>query len=199
LNKRDANMKNIIMNHLLTAIVLATMTGCAALDVEPDYEFKEDKNTGLLIVAVTHKTDTVILRLRSKDNSIDEAIMTHTSAAPMDFDNPKGRLAVIELPPGDYEFYQWETFLPGLRYTSPSFSAPFTIRKGQAVYVGSLYAYVDVTSWGGPRPLIDQELTVTDESERDIALFTKRYPNIQKDNVTVSIPDITEGWGLINK
>jgi hypothetical protein len=108
-------------------------------------------------------------------------ISIETNKNPLDWQSPKGRLVVIELDSGSYQFYRW-AFLLGVQRVLPDkdFAIPFEILPGKATYIGNLHFGISLKTR-------DYELTVSDQSDRDLTLFHKRFGNIKSSDVIRSI------------
>lgn len=100
-------------------------------------------------------------------------------------DAPCGRLAVIELQPGEYEFYSWRGgtssgpggFTVTVRSTEP-FSKRFRVIPGKAVYLGNVHFSV---SRSGPFQRAPYQMRVSDLRQRDLALLHQKNPRITPD------------------
>lgn len=109
----------------------------------------------------------------------------------------KGLVFALELPVGEYEFYdlkflrndgggQW-----GYR-SSNEFSLPFFVEAGQTAYLGSFIAYAEgididrpwAASFGG-------QFRVSDKFERDRELITEIHPDIPADSVQARLLERT--------
>lgn len=96
---------------------------------------------------------------------------------PSDFAGTFGRLYVLKLKAGDYEFKTWSFTLaePGERTTvhtpakTPA-ALPFKVVAGRATYLGSFSA-----SKAAER---DIAVTIEDQSKRDVPVFAQKCPNV---------------------
>jgi hypothetical protein len=100
-----------------------------------------------------------------------------------------GRVFVRRLPPGNYEVHGFR-FAGTRQFRSRRpFSIPFTIRPGQATYIGN---FARAPSLGTP---LQRTLgavgffVISDRSERDVALARGRFPELPP--VTVEVTDVT--------
>ena len=168
-------------------LVFLSLTGCAKINVQTDYQLQQDKQVGLLVMSVTHNTRAVTLHYENMDNHADDVIMTSTIHDKIDFTQPKGRLVVSELPVGKYHIYQWQTDVDGFHYTSPLLSIPFTIEQGKAVYIGGMNINAKVIY---PFMKVEYEHVIKDKSERDLALLKKKYPKLDISNLKVNISNV---------
>jgi hypothetical protein len=103
---------------------------------------------------------------------------------PADDSNRSGRedsLAVLRLPPGEYEVHGWKAVLPS-RYGSdvltPSRARAyrFRVEAGKAVYVGNIELELAATD--------SARISVRDEAARDLVLLKKRLPSLSDEDIT---------------
>ena len=91
-----------------------------------------------------------------------------------------GRVAVLRLPPGTYELYDWTVAMPaahGWDDLSPkqSMAFRFDIVAGRASYLGNLDLRIDDRG--------SYDLAVGDRATRDLALVAHRFPFLGTKNV----------------
>jgi len=107
--------------------------------------------------------------------------------APVPENQPCGRLAVLELPEGEYEFHSWHGTLTRAAPLQPSriqarekFSKWFRVTAGQAVYLGNVNIHVIEECADGPLHLagsrVSYSVDVNDMQERDLALLYRKDP-----------------------
>lgn len=109
------------------------------------------------------------------------------TAEPLDILNngkPVGRLAVLRLPPGNYEFHGWKVKAPdthGEREYAPAqaYSYRFSIKPGAATYIGRLHLDLD-----GQR---SQRLTLEDQRHEDLATLGKKHPGLSAAPVDIAV------------
>jgi hypothetical protein len=87
----------------------------------------------------------------------------------------QGRLAVVRLPPGEYELYSWRVREPNRygesEYAPPNnFSYRFRIRAGEATYIGRLNLYV------GERNAV--RIAVEDRHQEDLKVLELKHPTL---------------------
>lgn len=105
-----------------------------------------------------------------------------------------GKVHVEHLEPGDYEVYTWSLVGNGmvseldLMPHRGDFSLPFTIKPGQATYVGN-FAAVAIGGEGVPPGAIFYYV-VSDKHERDIAIARQKEPNLPP--VTIQVTDVSK-------
>jgi hypothetical protein len=92
-----------------------------------------------------------------------------------------GRLAVIELAPGDYEMRRWVINVSNrAAYTSTrSFGYRFTISPGKATYLGNVH--VDIQR--GPTSALPFAVSLEDRRERDLPIFHRKYSAVRAEDV----------------
>lgn len=179
----------LIVSLLLSSCVTAT------LNIEKDYSMSPGIGKGVVIASLTRHgyqdlSFFVQIKLRGigskyegKVNVTGDYVSEDDWACP-NFSNipankPCGRLMVIELPQGDYEYYSWiggsnnSTIKP-----KKDFSKKFTVVSGKAVYIGNIHIGI-----GGRR----FSMAVQDKQDRDLELFLIKYQNIKKEDIVVSI------------
>lgn len=109
------------------------------------------------------------------------------TAEPLDIlsdGKPVGRLAVLRLPPGNYEFHGWKVKAPdshGEREYAPAqaYSYRFSIKPGIASYIGRLH--LDLESQRS------QRLMLEDQRREDLATFGKKHPGLSAAPVDIAV------------
>ncbi len=105
---------------------------------------------------------------------------------PSDFDHTFGRLYVLKLKAGDYEFRKW-SFTQGRpnerTKVNPAKKSlgklPFKVAAGRVTYLGSF----------SPSMVSDRELSVTvvDQGKRDMETFAKKCPTADANNINLQL------------
>jgi hypothetical protein len=164
--------------------IAVLLAGCAHLNLEPEYTLANKPGKGVLVMSMTYTPDspTFTLVYRPVGTTDRDALVSNTIPHPEDWKNPAGRLVVIELPAGQYEIFQWAG--NALESRRP-FSVPFTVSTGKATYIGNVH--VEVRRERGTF-----QVTVTDNSDRDLPLFHGRYKNMKSTDVVTSISTVTK-------
>lgn len=95
-----------------------------------------------------------------------------------------GRLAVIRLLPGDYEFHTWQVREPspyGETEYRPArdFVYRFSIRPGEITYVGRLSLHLGQGN--------TERIAIEDRQAEDTDLFSKKYPALRTARFTASV------------
>lgn len=165
---------------LVTAMTIA---GCVASNLARDYVLKASTGIGLLVFSYTtnEKADNPYLDYRNMMTGDEGEILRNTNKEPLDWESPaKGRLVVLELDSGLYEFYSWSIVRLGM--AGRGFSVPFEIFPGKVTYAGNIHLTV-----------LDEglfNLQVTDAFERDLALFHRRFYNVHDNNVVKHVSNL---------
>lgn len=166
------------------AIASFTLTG-KALDEYSDFEFRfrlVQDNTQPVVTKRHFDSATQHARLttRSDDRDLlDGRVVvkgSHSSEA-LDINengSSKGRLAILRLPAGEYEFFAWRLRRAGAlgstEYGPPqNFSHRFTVAPGSATYLGQLDLRMDSKS---------AAVAVSDRRGRDFALIQQKMPSL---------------------
>jgi len=184
------------MKRSLAAVILVFLLAGCSRSVKPDFELKPDSTTGVVIVSMTASgriPGELLFYLRPMGNviSLQPRAMQVFGPTKDQIDwpilksgnppnQPPGRLAILELSPGQYEFYRWSGGVGGnMIAQSRPFSYPFEVRAGEVVYLGTLHLN---------RP-DDQKYTMTtgDRRERDFALLQKRLPNVAPEKIVTRL------------
>lgn len=168
---------------LFIAALLSVLSGCATFNVAKDYALDNKPASGLLVTSFTHTTQSMVLAYRSKDGKTG-TVMTGNIQDPLDWTGPNGRLVVIELASGDYEFVEWRSQSGNMLYTSKPFSIPFSVSSGKATYIGNIHvAMVEFTGL--------YKVGVVDKKDRDLPLLHSKYPKLRATDVVTSISTAT--------
>lgn len=105
-------------------------------------------------------------------------VKDHALAEPLDViesGKPIGRVAILRLPAGEYELYDWKLVEPS-RYGGNAFNPArpfryrFKIEGGRAVYLGNLD--LRVTEQDTSR------ISIENKAQRDLALLAKKLPSM---------------------
>jgi hypothetical protein len=179
------------------SIIFIFLSGCGASNITKDYSLDKSKGTGILLASMTQaglpSSFNMFVHLRGVDNKYSNEVPvtdvfvsvdwpcpflgTSTEAAPC------GRLAVIELPQGEYEFYSWSgSSNNGKTSTTVSarkeFSQRFKVAAGKVTYVGNMHFSVARGSYA---------LNALDKRDRDLPLFHSKYLRITPKDIQINI------------
>lgn len=194
---------NIFRTFTVYLFVLFTLllNGCAARNIAREYSLDEAKGTGIMLVSVTQaglpSSFNMFADLRGVDNDYKSAVAITDIFFVLSADwrcppfgtstedKPCGRLAVVELPQGEYEFYSWHGGSGGAPGTvrksvraRQEFSKRFKVTAGKVVYIGNIHFSVSGGSYA---------IKIIDKRERDLPLFYSKYPKIPSDKIQIDI------------
>ncbi len=184
--------------------ILFFLFGCSYGKISSDYVIEKNSDKGVAIMSFTisgTRDVPISLRYRQLKRNLGTsfgAIPFFEFSEELDWKYPKkisriprgefeGRLVVFQLPPGDYEFHSLslpDGFDEAYWRFPDAFSFKFKILPQKAHYIGNVHLWIDY----GHRSLW-YELFHTNEAERDLALFHKKYPLIKKDEVVFQTPE----------
>lgn len=124
------------------ALLIADTQGCATFNVDQGYDLKPTAATGILAVGFTFEgtDDNGSWRYRRIDLRDKGDINFWTHRDPIMWQQPYGRLAIVELAAGEYEFYDW---MGSTVEAQTYFSIPFSVRPGRVTYLGRLHLSMD--------------------------------------------------------
>jgi hypothetical protein len=225
--------RKILLNLSILFTVVLVLTYCAPTpkiirlkNIGEDYTLDDTQGKGVLIVSLTRsgwKGCSILLDLRGVDNDykaevsiIEKKSLFERKKVETDWkcpmfgkipeDKPCGRLAIIELPQGEYEFFSWHGFETRMVPNSaggftrmqssvfvwppPEFSERFKVIAGKAAYLGNLHISLrKKLKMGRIHPYRDirYKLKIADMSERDLPLFYQKNPMMTADKVVVNI------------
>jgi len=110
-------------------------------------------------------------------------ITFHTIYDPLIWQHPRGRLVFIELPDGDYEFFDWGGVAGVQAASDIYFRIPFSIHAGRVSYLGHVdltkvpdspsYKISSTNQFADDRPLLASKIAnLSDEYvDQDIAIL----------------------------
>lgn len=168
------------LRSLCAALLLASAAACVTFNIPAEYGLNPASGKGLAVFSLTanDQPGNFTISYRSAGGETKGTVNLQTLRDPLDWRDPRGRLVVIELPAGSYEFYDWA----GLRGRSTEqFSIPFSIEPGKATYLGNVHFHVVSGLYG---------VRVGDRSSRDLPALFARYPNLQRDAVKTQITKV---------
>lgn len=172
-------------------------------NIRPDYNFENNKDTGLVIGTVGHPEDVDAMAFTSfyinhysgNPKGIlsfrERSLFYSNHPAEFEYEDAgnKGMLFVLEFPAGEHSVDYW-TIQFGFWIVSPK-SAPtpldFKLQPGEILYLGNFHMhptkgkYLAGEFQNGGIPVI------TDQSDRDIQRFRELYPNSSTRNIKSNV------------
>jgi hypothetical protein len=183
----------------LTIAIALLVTGCAVGNIARDYGPDPKDPDGVAVVSLTRSgigaQFNLFVSVRGVDRRYDTRIAVTELLTPNDWscpvlgtipeDPPCGRLAVVQLPPGMYEFYSWSgsTGSASISAGRP-FSKRFTVVAGTVIYLGNVHLAIGS---GGFSVQGGYQVRTADLRERDLTLLHSKYPKIAPATVLVRI------------
>jgi hypothetical protein len=193
----------------LVAALIVLLLGCRASNVASDFVLDERRGTGVAVVSFTQSglpgRFGMAVELRALDRSYEASIPVvdffGTPDWPCPFpeaatdDAPCGRLAVLELRAGDYEFYSWQGKARRVPWRTETvgpvkeFSKRFSIVAGKAVYLGGFHFAItyDLSEFPHRGARFPYRLKVTDMRLRDFALLARKNPTIPMESIVANV------------
>lgn len=174
---------------LSAAFVLGVLAGCASKSVSKDFSLDPAKGEGMVVFSVSHDLSggrgaKAIFYINGGPTaknghyvfSLQDVMGVPTGS---DFEDAYGRLYALSLPAGHHAITGWQiTNGTGLRIAPKEAPTPleFDLAQGEVKYIGNLHAVLatgknifGVTIVGSGYP------EVTDQRERDLALFDEQF------------------------
>lgn len=197
----------LVRDVIALVLLVGLLGGCAATNVSKEYALEEAKGSGLMVVSLTRSGISgfsMFADVRSVDNKYKNSVPITDLLASSDWgcplfgkipeDPPCGRLAIVEMPEGEYEFYSWHGSSGGapgtVRITvqaKQEFSKRFKITAGKAVYIGNIHFLLEAEYTKGPLgipvPIYLFNIKTKDMRERDLVLLYSKNPKITSENV----------------
>ncbi len=183
----------------LTIAIPLLVTGCAVSNVAQDYGPDPRDPGGVAVVSLTRSgigaQFNLFVNVRGIDRRYDTKVVITDLLTPSDWscpvlgtipdDKPCGRLAVVQLPPGEYEFYSWHGTTGSANISAGRpFSKKFTVVAGSVIYLGNVHLAIGSSGFslrGG------YQVNTADMRDRDLTLLHRKYPKIAPDAVLVRI------------
>jgi hypothetical protein len=184
-------------------IAASLVSGCRTVNVSDDHAIDQKKNTGVAVVSLTMAglpgSTNMWLNYRGIGSDYKSMIPVTDILASSDWRCPAfartretapcGRLAVVELPSGEYEFYSWHGGGNNMTYRSvKEFSKRFTVVQGKAVYLGNVHFSIS----DAPRVTFGTSqfafrVNISDRRERDLPLLKAKHPKLTEDLLIINI------------
>jgi hypothetical protein len=167
-------MKNYSHLKIIISIFISIiLTACATSNVASGYSMDAKSSKGILVLSLTanDEIDNFFLRYRNIQTSTQGAFSLHDFKNPADWVSPHGRLVVIELDEGPYEFYTWDSPHPARVSALREFAIPFRVHPGKVTYLGNFHIDLSLAQR-------KYKFLQNDMQQRDIALLNKKYPKL---------------------
>lgn len=184
------------LNQKIASGASATTTTTAA-DSGHDCDLPKDSSDGLAIFSGTLPPDFLwfnyTLHLASGKK---QGIAVGQSKGASDFTNAYGRLFILRLPAGNYEFPTWQYQLYGsLATTRPLHIHPltFSVQSGRATYIGGFDPVVFQRKEGLIRQSVADRawVLVHDDHSRDLPVLFNKCPGLDRNLLDVKVMDTT--------
>ncbi len=178
---------------VLGILLLVTLGGCSTIpsNVGPDYMMAAGSDKGLLVMSLTYSGECgfshfVRMRAKGKRTTMLIPFEDHSSwtydkrECPLPKERFAGRLAVLELPVGEYEIDGYYSLTVRDKYY-PDETPPLivNIQAGKASYLGNIHLHVGDTIY---------TRVTSEKSDRDMDLLLKQYPRVDQRMVQESAP-----------
>jgi hypothetical protein len=189
---------------VIAALVIVLLNGCRAINVGEGYVLDSSKATGVMVVSLTQaglpSSFNMFMEIRGVGNEYKSQVPVTDAFASSDWKcpflgtpseaEPCGRLAIVELAEGVYEFYSWNgsSRVGALTQTmraQSDFSKQFKITSGKAVYLGNVHFSVETG-----RAFMGQgrfAMKVRDMRERDLPLLASKNPGMTAEKIVINI------------
>ena len=179
-------------------LILLFASSCASVGtVSDDYSASRLAGDSLLVLSVTNRNAGYFngvnqfppnLKIRNTDTGDSFTLKGLVGTAwDRHLENEKGwtigRVIAMELPPGNYQVYDWEAVKAPLHVYGESVDKPeivFELFPGQATYIGNIDLYINP----------DTEkylLNVYDERERDFKEVRAKWPSLDVEKIEISL------------
>ena len=184
---------------LILYVFVIFLSGCATSNVSKSFTTQELNKDGVVIFSVTKTLSKkgeqssrfaeVSLGYINKTTKKQGSVTTDSTygliSSKSDFENIKGKLFVIKLESGRYEFNSWVIRTRGLggdRYIllQDVKTTPFEVKQNQVIYLGELNIDMIVQkNFFGTNLIFGGELNIKDSFDRDMKVLQKNYPKIE--------------------
>jgi len=190
------NLSNSIFyfskKYLFILLFGVLLNACSGLQTAQDYLLNNDE--GLVFFSMTESgifapyqltfvnestQHRIAINLRETDQ-LDIGLNNNKMPAVRSYANPRGKLIVLRLPEGVYQFDKWSsTGAKKLGKHSLGYSPAkkFRVMNGGSLYLGNVHLVSSESA---------QSLYVRDNRIRDFKLFAKRYPRVEKNKILIS-------------
>lgn len=190
--------------HLITMVLLLGLlqTACVEIpDIPSEYKLQGNNTTGLLAVNVTFNNIPYVnsfwFNYRGLDNKVKSSVSAIGLGRKEAWSNyyeegEKGRLALVELAAGEYEFYSWGGSMGGwggvrTLNSTRDFSKRFSVTAGKITYIGNIHLSVSGLSKIAISQKLPSAVIINDRRLKDIPAIFEKHPSLSKDDLIIKI------------
>jgi len=197
------------MRELFLSICLLFFTGCATSNVAQSFSTKSLDKDGVVIFSLTKTLSkkgesyltsdfaevslSYINTLTKKRGRVTTDTTHGLVSSNSDFKDIKGKLFVIKLKSGKYQFVDWTIKTRGLggdRYISSKDLKPisFEVKDGQVIYLGEFnIEMIAQKNFFGFSLVFGGELRRENSFNRDVEILKEKYPSIEIQKIKASL------------
>ena len=174
-------------------VLVIFLSGCVTQAPRPPqpYVFGDMSRNGLIVFSIKYNgpNSGYGVQYRGLDNEVRGSLQAGVgvSLIPVaqkgDFEFSTGKLHVLELPPGKYEFYSWSTKsgMANLSKNKP-FSIEFTVEPGRSSYLGS-FIFSAISQFGAT--VTGVKVDYANALSEDLEALRRKYNNVELNNSLV--------------
>ena len=191
---------------LLLLCLCSLVSGCQTTvqsNIRPDYDFENNKDTGLIIGTVSHPEDVddIVFSMfhinhysgnpKGTLEFRERSFLYSGHPAEFEFEDAgnKGKLFVLEFPAGEHAVDYWSIQAGFYGWQPKSAPTPlgFNIQSGEILYLGNFHMQTTKGKyWAGE--FQDGGIPViNDQSDRDVQLFRELYPDFSARNIKLNV------------
>lgn len=191
---------------LLLLCLCSLVSGCQTTvqsNIRPDYDFENNKDTGLIIGTVSHPEDVddivfSIFRINYYSGNPKAVLKFRErsflySGHPAEFEfedaGNKGKLFVLEFPAGEHsvDYYEIQAGFYGWQPKTAPTPLEFNIQPGEISYLGNFHMQTLKGKFLAGEFQLGGIPVINDQSDRDIQLFRKLYPDFSAHNIKLNV------------
>jgi hypothetical protein len=191
-------------SRLAAALLMGVLGGCTNLQLsDPPSEYAPalSNEKGAIVVSLTRtrpghgrggylsEANVIFRRQGTDDRQVLPPLTTDFGGAEAGFGD--GKLFVVELPVGSYEFFSWGitqgTFK---RYSAKEpMSIPFSVQPGVMKYLGEINVDVLIPDAGplGMPGISGVRINVKNSQTRDFGVLAKKYPKLTLSDIKIEL------------
>jgi len=168
-------------------VAVSILPGCSILgNIKPDFKFGPNPKVGLVVLSTVEdnrcegfplgRSSTFYYSRISDNDKHVRDIIVNNPFIKTDFSDPPGSLKVLSLEEGEYAFTRWVCHYGNWRISAPIMRPGFRVKAGEIIYLGEIHFFV-------PPDGKSVTTTISDKSERDLALFSTKMLNFSESDV----------------